>query len=119
MELEIKNFAKPDETADLDGGRLDLLTAGHVTVGRATYPPGWVWSERVGARTNRRSCEVEHVVLVLSGRAVISMDDGREVTIGPGDLCAVPPGHDFEVLGDEPYASLHFHGVEEYGEASE
>ena len=43
------------------------------------------------------------------------MDDGREVEVGPGDLCSVPPGHDFRVISDEPYTSLHFQGADEYG----
>jgi len=28
----------------------------------------------------------------------------------------VAPGHDSWVVGDEPYTSLHFHGVEQYAQ---
>jgi hypothetical protein len=42
------------------------------------------------------------------------MDDGTEVVMGPGDLFAVPSGHDSWVVGDEPYVSLHIVGGEGY-----
>ena len=48
------------------------------------------------------------------GRNRITMDDGRELDVGPGDLFTVPPGHDSEVLGDEPYVSLHLMGGDAY-----
>lgn len=88
---------------------------GPVTLGRATYEPGWVWSEHVGAATGETSCRVEHVGLVLSGRAVAAMDDGTEHVLEPGQLFYVPPGHNSWVLGEEPYVSLHILGSEEYG----
>jgi hypothetical protein len=29
------------------------------------------------------------------------MDDGSELTINPGDVSVIPPGHDAWVVGDE------------------
>lgn len=112
MQLEIRNLDSPDEVREFEHGVFELVRAGGVTIGRATYQPGWKWSEHVGS--GERSCQVQHVVLVVSGRAVVSMDDGTEVEVGPGDLCAIPPGHDSWVVGDEPYVSLHVIGGEEY-----
>ncbi|NIR40939.1 MAG: cupin, partial [Actinobacteria bacterium] len=43
----------------------------------------------MGAKTGQATCQVEHVVLVVSGRAMIAMEDGREVEITAGDLCAI------------------------------
>jgi mannose-6-phosphate isomerase-like protein (cupin superfamily) len=57
---------------------------------------------------------VEHVGMVVSGRAVAAMDDGRQIEMRPGDVFHVPPGHDSWVVGDEPYVSLHFLGADEY-----
>jgi quercetin dioxygenase-like cupin family protein len=85
-----------------------------MTLGRATYEPGWRWSEHVGGATGERSCMVEHVGLVQSGAAVALMDDGREVVMRAGDFFYVPPGHDSWVVGDEPYVSLHVLGSETY-----
>jgi quercetin dioxygenase-like cupin family protein len=95
-------------------GLFELVRLGGTTVGRARYEPGWRWSEHVGRALGQASCHVEHVGLVMSGRNRITMDDGRVIEVGPGDLFTVPPGHDSEVLGDEPYVSLHLLGGDAY-----
>jgi quercetin dioxygenase-like cupin family protein len=112
--LETKSLDAPDETRPFEKGRAELVTLGGMTVGRASYEPGWKWSEHVGAPLGETSCQVEHVGLVLSGRAMASMDDGTERVMEPGDFFHVPPGHDSWVVGDEPYVSLHFLGSEDY-----
>ena len=68
----------------------------------------------VGAAIGEEWCEVEHVGLVLSGRAVAAMRDGDERVMEPGQFFYVPPGHDSWVVGDEPYVSLHIMGSEDY-----
>jgi len=117
MDLALVNFSDPAETRTFAKGTFELYTVGPMTLGRATYEPGWRWSEHVGASTGDTSCQVEHVGLVLSGQAVARMDDGREVLMRPGDLFYVPPGHDSWVVGDEPYVSLHILGSEDYAAA--
>lgn len=113
MRIEIRNFDH-SEGQPLERGRLESCTVAGVTVGRATYEPGWRWSEHIGAATGDAWCEVEHIVLVLQGRMMLAMRDGEEVEIGPRDLCHIPPGHDSWVIGDETYVSLHFLGMDEY-----
>jgi quercetin dioxygenase-like cupin family protein len=110
----ITRFDSPTETREFERGRFALVEVGGVTIGRATYEPGWKWSEHVGPTAETDSCEVEHVGLVVSGRAAVLMDDGTELVLEPGDLFHVPPGHDSWVVGDEPYVSLHFLGAESY-----
>ena len=95
-------------------GRFEVYRIGPATIGRATYEPGWRWSEHVGAASGERSCHIEHVGLVQSGTAVALMDDGRELVMRAGDLFYIPPGHDSWVLGEEPYVSLHILGGEGY-----
>lgn len=119
MELKIRRFDSPDETRTFEKGKFELLKAEGITVGRASYAPGWKWSTHVGPTAGTRSCQAEHVGLVVSGRAVIAMDNGTEVVVGPGDLFSVPPGHDSWVVGDESYVSLHFIGAEQYARAKE
>jgi quercetin dioxygenase-like cupin family protein len=114
MDLTLVNLDDPAETRTFEKGRFELYTVGPMTLGRATYEPGWRWSEHVGAATGDASCQVEHVGLVLSGQAVAKMDDGREVLMRPGDFFYVPPGHDSWVVGDEPYVSLHILGSQDY-----
>lgn len=93
-------------------GSFQLVRLGGTIVGRARYEPGWKWSQHAGAPLGQTSCSVEHVGPVLAGRDRITMDDGRVIEVGPGDLFAVPPGHDIEVIGEEPYVSLHLLGGE-------
>src|SRR3954452_11560607 len=106
-ELEIRRFESASDGETFEHGACELVSLDGMTVGRASYEPGWKWSTHVGSGPEDR-CQVEHVGLVLSGRSVALMDDGTEVPMGPGDLFAIPPGHDSWVVGDEPYVSLHF-----------
>jgi quercetin dioxygenase-like cupin family protein len=114
MDLALVNFDDPADTRTFDKGKFEVYAVGPMTLGRATYEPGWKWSEHVGAATGEATCQVEHVGLVLSGRAVAAMDDGSEHVMGPGDFFYIPPGHDSWVVGDEPYVSLHIMGSEDY-----
>lgn len=114
MEVAIRRFDQPDELRQMPLGLFELVRLGGTSVGRASYEPGWRWSEHVGKALGQSSCTVEHVGLVISGRNRITMDDGRVIDVGPGDLFAIPAGHDSEVIGDEPYVSLHLTGGESY-----
>ncbi len=114
MDLELVNFDSPTEVRTFEKGRFELYSVGPTTLGRATYEPGWKWSEHVGPVTGEPLCQVEHVGLVLSGQAVAKMADGREVVMRAGDFFYVAPGHDSWVVGDEPYVSLHILGSENY-----
>jgi len=117
MDLITKSLDSPDEKRAFEKGTFELVTVGGFTVGRATYQPGWKWSQHVGPNLGETTCNVAHVVLGVSGCAKVRMDDGAEFEITPGVLCAIPPGHDSWVEGDEPYVSLHFMGAEEYARA--
>ena len=110
MDLTLVNFDQPHDRRTFEKGRFEVYKVGPMTLGRATYEPGWRWSEHVGEGL----CQVEHVGLVLSGRAAVKMHDGSERIMGPGDFFYVPPGHDSWVVGDEPYVSLHIMGSEDY-----
>ena len=112
--IAIKRFDSPDETRLFEKGRFDLVVSGGMTVGRASYEPGWKWSQHVAPIAGTQRCEVEHVGLVIDGRAMVLMKDGEEVELRPGDLFFIPPGHDSWVVGDQPYVSLHFQGAEKY-----
>ncbi len=111
-EFLLRRFERPDEVRKFTRGRFELVEIGGMTIGRATYEPGWRWSEHVGSTPDER-CMVEHVGLVVSGRAAVAGPD-YEGVMEPGDIFAVPPGHDSWVVGDEPYVSLHFLGASGY-----
>ena len=112
----LKRFERPDEARTFEKGQFDIIRLGGMTIGRATYEPGWRWSLHVGAALGQESCDVEHVGMVVSGRATAAMNDGNVVEMQPGELFYIPPGHDSWVVGDEPYVSLHFSGADEYAD---
>ena len=114
MDVTLLNLDSPSDTRTFEKGRFETYEVGPMTLGRATYEPGWKWSEHVGRGTGQSSCQVEHVGVVLSGRAAVKMYDGTERIMEPGDFFHVPPGHDSWVVGDEPYVSLHIMGSEGY-----
>lgn len=113
----LKRFEKPDEVRTFEKGRFEVVRLGGMTIGRATYAPGWKWSVDVGKATGAKSCAVEHVGLVLSGSATAAMDDGEVIEMRAGDVFYIAPGHDSWVVGNEPYVSLHFLGAEAYADA--
>ena len=113
-DVVLKRFEHPDEVREFELGRFELVHLGGMTIGRATYQPGWKWSVHVGAALGQASCQVEHVGMVVSGRATAAMDNGEVIEMRAGDMFHIPPGHDSWVVGDEPYVSLHFLGAEDY-----
>lgn len=114
MDVILKRFEVPDETRIFEKGKFEIIQIGGLTIGRASYEPGWKWSEHVGKMMGTTSCQVEHVGMVISGSATAAMDDGRVIQMLPGDVFYIPPGHDSWVVGNEPYVSLHFMGAGDY-----
>jgi len=114
-EVILKRFENPDETREMAKGRFEVIHLGGTTIGRATYEPGWKWSEHVGPTVGTALCTVEHVGLVIAGTAAVSFEDGRVFELHAGELFHVPPDpHDSWVIGDEQYISLHFLGAGRY-----
>ena len=114
-EVILKKFEVPDEVREMTKGRFEIVRLGGLTIGRATYQPGWKWSEHVGPTVGASRCTVEHVGLVLSGVATAALEDGRVIELSAGQLFHIPAvPHDSWVVGDEPYVSLHFLGAESY-----
>jgi uncharacterized cupin superfamily protein len=106
---EVKSFDSPDETRPFEGkGKADVVNVGGRTIGRGEFEPGWKWSENVKPIAGTDSCQVSHLGYCLQGRMRVTMDDGTEGEIGPGSVAAIPPGHDAEVVGDEPCIFVDF-----------
>ena len=114
LEAVTKNFDNPEETRNIDKGKVEVVNLGDVQAMRATFEPGWKWSECVKSVAGTDSCEVAHLGYVLSGKMHVRMDDGYEFEFNEGDVCSIPPGHDAWVLGDEPCVMLDFHGGATY-----
>jgi uncharacterized cupin superfamily protein len=107
--VEIKNFDSPDETRQFQGnGKADVVMIAGRTIGKGTFEPGWKWSENVKPIAGTDSCQTSHLGYIISGRMLVKMDDGTEKEAGPGDIFAIPPGHDAETVGDEACVALDF-----------
>ena len=105
--IEVKNFEAPDETRPFEGnGHLEIINVNGAQIGKAVFEPGWSWSQNVKPIAQTDLCAVNHFGYVLSGRMKIVMDDGSEGEIGPGDVFAIPAGHDAHVVGDEPCVTI-------------
>ena len=115
LDVVLKRFESPDEVRTFGKGRLEVVILGGVTIGRASYEPGWKWSVDVAPTVGTKLCGVEHVGMVLAGSATVAFEDGRVIELKPGELFHVPAvPHDSWVVGDEPYVSLHFLGATTY-----
>jgi quercetin dioxygenase-like cupin family protein len=114
LDVILRRFEEPDEVREMTKGRFEIVRLGGLTIGRATYQPGWKWSEHVGPTVGATRCSVEHVGMVVSGVATAALND-RVIEMHAGELFYVPPTpHDSWVVGDQPYVSLHFMGTESY-----
>ena len=115
LNVILKRFEQPDQTLTFEKGKFEIVQVGGMTLGRATYEPGWRWSEHIGKASGATMCMVEHVGIVVSGKSGLSMSDGTVKEMQAGDIFYVASGHDSWVIGDEPYVSIHLMGAEEYG----
>jgi hypothetical protein len=111
----LKRFEQPDKVREMMKGHFEFVRIGGMTIGRATYEPGWRWSEHLVPSVGQERCSVEHVGLVPSGTATAAFADGRVIELRAGDLFHIPPEpHDSWVVGDATYVSLHFLGADHY-----
>jgi hypothetical protein len=109
-----KSFDAPDEVRTPPKAKVDVVNFGEATAMRATFEPGWKWSECVKPIAGTDSCQTAHFGYVESGTLVVRMDDGTELTFAAGDVMHVPAGHDAWVEGDEPCVAFDFQGAANY-----
>jgi mannose-6-phosphate isomerase-like protein (cupin superfamily) len=109
-----QNFDNPDETRPFEKGRAEVVEVSGLSLMRATFEPGWTWSECVKPIAGGDSCQVSHKWYVVSGRMKMRMDDGTELEWRAGDVGVIPAGHDAWVVGDEPFVFIDFEGGETF-----
>lgn len=114
---EQKAFTRPDEVREFPNGRVALVDIGGGNVGRLELQPGWRWSKDVKPIARTHSCEAPHFQYHVSGRLGVKMDDGTELIAGPGEVTALPSGHDAWVVGDEPVVVIDWCGASNYAKS--
>ena len=111
---EEKSFGKADEVRVFPKGKVELITIGGATIGRAILEPGWRWSTSVKPIANTKSCEAPHFQYHVAGTLKVVMDDGTEFVFKPGDVSLLPSGHDAWVVGNENVVIVDFQGMVDY-----
>lgn len=106
--IEMGSFDSPDETRAPDKTKVEVVRVGDVSAARATFQPGWRWSECIKPVVGTESCQARHVGTVISGKLHVVHDDGTEGDAGPGGVYVIEPGHDAWVVGDEPFVAFEF-----------
>ena len=56
----LKHFDKPDEVRTFPHGRFEIVHLAGVSLGRATYQPGWKWSEHNSLLVGTALCHAPH-----------------------------------------------------------
>lgn len=113
----VRSFDQPDETREFRDGVVAGVELAGAALAKATFQPGWRWSESVRPIVGGDSCLQHHVGYALSGTLRVVTVDGQELEISAGQAYEIQPGHDAWVVGDEAYEGLEFDRktVESYG----
>jgi hypothetical protein len=115
--IEGKSLSRPDEVRTFDKGKLEIINIKGRTVGRATFQPGWRWSDSVKPLVNTKSCEAPHFQYHISGTLRVKMDDGAERDFKAGVVSLLESGHDAWVVGNEPVVVVDFQGMLDYAKS--
>ncbi|MEU8800382.1 hypothetical protein [Spirillospora sp. NPDC048819] len=57
---EIKSIEKPDERRDFPRGHLEVVQLSGLLFGKATFEPGWRWTESLKDIMGTDLCEADH-----------------------------------------------------------
>jgi quercetin dioxygenase-like cupin family protein len=111
-----KSLDTPEEVRPFEAGsgQLELVNLDTGPVGRATFQPGWRWSEHIKPIAHTDSCQAAHTCYFVAGRMKVVTDDGEEMEYGPGDFAIMAPGHDAWIVGDEPCVVIDWQGFADY-----
>ena len=102
------DFSASDDVRTPEKTRVETLTIGNAKVARLTAQAGWVWRECIAPVAGTDSCQAHHLGVVQSGSLLVQHEDGSEETITAGDVYECKPGHQAQVVGDEPCVMIEF-----------
>ncbi len=114
--LQRRPFGDADNVRAIPHGRLETYDLGELRLGRSVLEPGWRWSNSIKPISRTEWCEYHHIGLCLSGAGRVTMREGAELVIEAGQFYEIPPFHDIEVIGDEPYVTINWNPSPGLGE---
>jgi hypothetical protein len=104
----VKQFDSPDEVREFPFGRFEIIHVGAISLGRATYQPGWKWSIHNAPLAGTRLCLAPHTGVAIAGHGIVQYEDGEKLDLLPGTVFQISTRpHDSWVHGKEAYVSLH------------
>jgi class 3 adenylate cyclase len=106
VKLQRRPLGDADDVREVPLGRLETYDMGQLRIGRSILQPGWRWSESIKPISRTELCEFHHIGLCVSGSCRITLRGGAELLVEAGQFYEVPPGHDAEVVSDEPYVTI-------------
>jgi quercetin dioxygenase-like cupin family protein len=118
-QAERKDFASADEVRTFEKGRVELVNIGGSEIGRLVLEPGWQWSKHVKPIAGTDLCEAPHFQYHVAGRLRVQMEDGTELDVKPGEVTALPSGHDAWVVGDEDVVIVDWWGASNYAKPAQ
>jgi quercetin dioxygenase-like cupin family protein len=119
IKLETRSHDKPDEVRRPKDATVEVVNLGPHSIGRFTFKPGWSWASSIKPVAGTEHCEKTHVGYCVSGQMETWMTDGSRITIRAGDSYTIPPGHDAEVAGHEPFVGIEFSSAASYAKPSQ
>jgi hypothetical protein len=111
---EHKSFQEPEETREFPRGRARILNVGGGQIGRLALQPGWRCPNDVKPIPGTASGEASHFPVPPHWTAGAPDGRRRRVHRRPGDITALPSGHDAWVVGDEPVVTIDWSGAGNY-----
>src|SRR6476620_12029616 len=114
---EHRDFADADEVRTFDNGHAEILKVGGAEIGRLVLSPGWRWSTDVKPLAGTDLCEAPHFQYHVAGTLRVRTADGVEFDATPGQVTALPSGHDAWVVGDDPVVVVDWWGASDYARA--
>jgi len=88
--IEKKSLNQPEQTKQIGRMKVEVIKMGGLNLERHTAEPGWRWSVDVKPVVKTESCQVKHLLYVISGKLHVKMSDGKEMEFNSGDMGLIP-----------------------------
>jgi hypothetical protein len=99
---------KGAEKRTIGGVQLEVVRAGASRIKRMIYPVGFHWSKDMQPIVKTDACMHAHVGFLARGHIQIRYADGCMVDFTAPQVVSIDPGHDGEVIGNEPAVLIEF-----------
>lgn len=104
--FESKCFDDPDQRMDFPKGEAAIVGFKDRKIWRVRFDPDFRWTNDMSPIAGTETCQLQHLLHVLSGRMGLRLPDGTHREVKAGDVVAVGPDHDSWTIGDEPVVFL-------------